>query len=197
MKTYEEEFRERIQLYNAIERKKICDSETLRELLMQDNYKELLEKQHNIIAVNTQIIEQEKECWTNQWQENYGKADIQHLIDPTKRPESEDEEAFQKEELKRKIFHKWKREIRIKAHTKHLYYQERFNNPLDRDTRLTGMKILQVEYINEAFKKYYTSEIEKIERLKALEKIKHTLIGKQKQEYMQLKKEFEINHINI
>ena len=73
---------------------------------------------------------------------------------------------YQKNEVKRKLFYKWKRELRIYTADKLGSYHKRFDNIADMNQRLIGMQILEDEKINKVFQKWKQRETIKLERLK-------------------------------
>ena len=98
---------------------------------------------------------------------------------------------YQKNEVKRKLFYKWKRELRIYTADKLGSYKKRFNNPVDMNHKLIGMRILENEEINKVFQKWKQRETIKLERYKHLEKNKHKLIGIEKEAYIKLRNEYK------
>ena len=123
------------------------------------------------------------EDWTVNWLKKWSTKNPEKII-------KVNNEKYAEEENKRKLFYKWKKEIRIKTSDK-LGYKNRFNNPLDRNIKLIGMRILEDEEINKRFKEWCKKETIKLTMFKYLEKNKHLLIGKDKIMYKKLKEEFK------
>jgi hypothetical protein len=99
------------------------------------------------------IVKFEK-CWSEEWTNKYGKADISHLLVKEITKESiVIQMKFVEEEEYRELFYEWKKSIRDKKTKKF-----RFNNEIDKIRKPIGMNILKYPMVKKKFEEWMRRE---------------------------------------
>jgi hypothetical protein len=94
-------------------------------------------------------------CWSDEWTNKYGKADIKHLLENRKIEKGDNviQMKFLEEEEYREIFYEWKRSIRNKRKI-----WDRFNNDIDKIERPIGINILKYPLVKRKFEEWMRKE---------------------------------------
>lgn len=104
------------------------------------------------------IVESDR-CWSEEWTNKYGKADIKHLLENRKIEKKQNaiQMKFLEEEEYRQMFYKWKIHIRSKYKN-----WNRFNNEIDNIIKPIGMNIIKYPMVKSKFEEWLIKENNKL-----------------------------------